>query len=160
MHALSFQIFLLSKEDFAKCFVSDESGSFFDLADDRANVAVQNMNQEPKAKQASCKGRNATVSKKKTIKNTSEKTKKPKKQCMNLKSGSQWWKLAFKCKSMQAFLKCEYQTHLDKNLKMDSKNYASRVYHKVDDLVGRECAGEAHAAALTWFKDNGAEDVD
>ena len=61
---------------------------------------------------------------------------------------------------MQAFLKCEYQTHLDKNLKMDSKNYASRVYHKVDDLVGRECAGEAHAAALTWFKDNGAEDVD
>ena len=59
-----------------------------------------------------------------------------------------WWQQAGFSSSP---LKSWYLGDKQKGLKMDAKNFASRAYHRVDDVAEREAAQEAHAEAKSFL---------
>lgn len=74
----------------------------------------------------------------------------PKKTTPKPKQVGTWWDICFKAKTSEEALKKHFDNGHKKGLKMDAKNFASRLYHLVDDKVGRKEAQEAHTQALEY----------
>lgn len=131
-------------------------------ADDVAMRAAEAAVQEAKAAASSNKAtgvqKNVTkhVSKTKPKKDLQKRLPKLAMKKSNKKAGNAdgpWWSEVFGQNSCEMALRSHMDFSQDKKLTMSCKNFASRVYHKVDDICCRSVAQEAHASAIAfWHK--------
>lgn len=146
--------------DFTKAFLFNTS--MFETADDAAMRAAEEAVHEAKAIASSNpstrKGqKNVTkdVSKTKPKKDLQKNKPKLAMKKSKKKAGNDgpWWSAVFGEDSCEKALRSHMDFSQDKKLTMSCKNFASRVYHKVDDICCRSVAQEAHASAIAfWHK--------
>lgn len=123
------------------------------LAQEAANEVVASMVFTQVTKKVPKKvEKNTGVKKKSSPKKVSpvKKAMPKKKSTPKTKQVGTWWAICFKAKTSKEALKSHFDNGHKKGLKMDAKNFASRLYHLVDDKVGRKEAQEAHAQALEY----------
>lgn len=133
------------------------TSSFLDLAEtvamESAKSGVLGGNTEKKNK----KPKHKNVNKKEKEQVTQKKElKKPKTKSQKVTLAT-LQKVLVK-KTRMAALKELFSLDAQKKLNMDAKNFASRVYHKMDDFLGRTQAQEGHAHALAFC--DSVQDVD
>ena len=157
-HFLHFQ-FQSAEDNAAREFLHQQPASFFQLAEYMASEAANQALVEPDCEisHVSQKKSTKTVTKqpenkKGTTKTVTKKDNKMGNTKTETKKQTSWWKAAFGANSEHEALKQQFKMNQKDGRKMDMKNFASRIYHKVDDHVGRTCAREAHQAALTFWK--------
>lgn len=116
------------------------------LAQEAANEVVAGMVIKTVMKKAPKKVEKKSPKKVSPVKKAMPKKKSTPKS----KQVGTWWAICFKAKTSKEALKEHFHNGHKKGLKMDAKNFASRLYHLVDDNVGREEAQKAHAEALQY----------